>query len=998
MQARLWCGLFLLFATMAYGQMGKSNDLADTRPGRFALTHATVVMNESVTLENATVYISDGVIERVVEGGSATAGYREIDLTGKYVYPGLIDLYSSYGTPDAERSRDRQRGPQFESNVKGPYGWNQAIRSEFESYLHFETSEKTAGSLRKLGFTAVLTHRHDGIHRGSGALVSTGAFEANEALIIPQASTHFSFQKGTSTQSYPSSIMGSVALLRQTHYDAQYYASVPDPDGFNATLVAFNDQRRLPAIFEVRDRLRALLADEVGKELGFDFIIRGNGDENQRAAELAAAGARFVLPLDFPDAYDVEDPHAALDVRLADMWHWEHAAENPRRLHEAGIEFAFTTDGLSNQRDFWKNLRTAIDKGLPEDVALAALTTVPARWLGASDMVGQVDAGFRADLLVTDTSLFAKGCTVHQIWTGGQKHEYKALRADDFNGVYDLTVADSSWTWKVLGEPGKHRAEIALTDSTTLDVTSKFDDKNLVMSFQPDGRPASIRLSGFRTDNGYVGSGQWSDGSWVSWTATYTSALPVDTIKKAKSKKEDSEIPELTTIPRPFNGYGLFESPSDTNVVFRNATVWVLAGDDEVLENADVWVRNGRIEAVGVDLKTNGAVEVDATGMHITPGIVDEHSHIALSGVNEGTMNSSAEVRMYDAIDSEDINIYRQLAGGVVAAQLLHGSANPIGGQSALVKFRWGADPRGMHIEGADRFIKFALGENVKQSNCGDDNRVRFPQTRMGVEQVYVNAFTRATNYRAAEAQLSKNEPFRRDLELEALAEIVEQERFITCHSYVQSEINMLMHVAEQFGFRINTFTHILEGYKVADKMAEHGVGGSTFADWWAYKYEVKEAIPYNAALMHEAGITVAINSDDAEMGRRLNQEAAKAVKYGGVSEVEALKMVTLNPAKLLHLDAEMGTVEEGKSADIVLWTDHPLSVYAEAQTTLVDGRVYFDRDRDAARLQWIEEERQRLIAAMRGEKAKGAPTQEPAEEEHHHWHCDDMLEQGVEY
>lgn len=991
-------GLFMLFAITAFGQSGKTNDLADERPERYALTNATVHLNETTTQEGATVLIEGSTIIQVMASGEAPQGYRVLDLEGKHVYPGLIDLYSKYGTPQAERSRDRSRGPQFVSKVKGPFGWNQAIRSEFEADKVFEPSEKDAAALRKLGFTAVLTHRHDGIHRGSGSLVSTAKTDAGTAVIVPAASTHFSFQKGTSTQSYPSSIMGSVALLRQTHYDASYYAAVDQPESYDATLEAFNAQRALPAVFEVRNRLRALLADEIGEEMGYDFIVRGNGDEYQRTQELADAGLRFILPLDFPDAYDVEDPYGAVDIDLEEMWHWEHAAENAARLHEVGIEFTFTLDGLDNQRDFWKNLRGAIEKGLPEEVALAAMTTTPARWLGVSDRVGQVDAGYRADLLITDTTLFAKGCTIYQVWTGGQVHEYKALRADDYAGVYDLSIEDSTWTFKVLGDAGKHRAEIALTDSTTLEVTSKFKGPNLVMSFQPEGLPASIRLNGFRTDNGYRGSGQWSDGRWVDWTATCTSALPVDTTKK-KKKKEDSSSEELMAeLPRPFNGYGYFDAPEDTNIVFRKATIWTLAGDQEVLEEADLWVRNGRIEAVGVDLEASGATEVDASGMHLTPGIVDEHSHIALSGVNEGTMNSSAEVRMYDAVDSDDIDIYRQLAGGVVAAQLLHGSANPIGGQSALVKFRWGASPQEMRIERADGFIKFALGENVKQSNWGDDNRVRFPQTRMGVEQVYVNAFTRAMDYRAVEAQSGKKEAFRRDLELEALAEIVESQRFITCHSYVQSEINMLMKVAEQFGFRINTFTHILEGYKVADIMAEHGAGGSTFADWWAYKYEVKEAIPYNAALMHEAGVTVAINSDDAEMGRRLNQEAAKAVKYGGVSEVEALKMVTLNPAKLLHLDEDMGTLEPGKSADLVLWTGHPLSVYSEAQTTLIDGRVYFDRAADAERLAWIQSERQRLIALMRGEKEKGAKTQKPKEKQRHHWHCDDLLNQGVAY
>jgi imidazolonepropionase-like amidohydrolase len=331
---------------------------------------------------------------------------------------------------------------------------------------------------------------------------------------------------------------------------------------------------------------------------------------------------------------------------------------------------------------------------------------------------------------------------------------------------------------------------------------------------------------------------------------------------------------------------------------------------------------------------------------------------------------------------------------------LLHGSANPVGGQSALIKFRWGSSPEEMKIEGADEYIKFALGENVKQSNWGDLNTIRFPQTRMGVEQVYVDAFNEAQKYDAEWKKyngLSKKEkagatPPRRDLQLEALAEIINKKRFITCHSYVQSEINMLMKVAERFGFTVNTFTHILEGYKVADKMAEHGVGGSTFSDWWAYKYEVREAIPYNAAIMANAGVTVAINSDDGEMARRLNQEAAKTIKYGDMSEIEAMKMVTINPAKLLHLDDRMGSLKVGKDADIVVWTDHPLSVYAKAQMTLVDGRVYFDREKDMELRDKIREERIRIINKMKGAKKNGAQTRKYIPKQKHRWDCEEFV------
>jgi len=371
--------------------------------------------------------------------------------------------------------------------------------------------------------------------------------------------------------------------------------------------------------------------------------------------------------------------------------------------------------------------------------------------------------------------------------------------------------------------------------------------------------------------------------------------------------------------------------------------------------------------------------------------------------VNEGSQASTAEVRIGDVVNSEDVNIYRQLAGGVTTSQLLHGSANPIGGQSALIKLRWGATPEQMKFEGADGFIKFALGENVKQANWGSNYRTRFPQTRMGVEQVYYDHFHKAReyeidweNYRTELAALTKRQrkkgelpvPPRFDIELEALSEILKHERFITCHSYMQHEINMLMTVADSMGFTLNTFTHILEGYKLADKMKAHGAGASSFSDWWAYKFEVKDAIPYNGALLWSQGITVAYNSDDAEMARRLNHEAAKAVKYGGVPEEEALKFVTLNPAKLLHIDHRVGSLTPGKDADLVIWDRHPLSVYAKPLSTFIDGRRYFSLERDLLLRAKILEERNRLIQLMALEGTEGG-VRLPGKKKAQHYHCD---------
>jgi imidazolonepropionase-like amidohydrolase len=308
--------------------------------------------------------------------------------------------------------------------------------------------------------------------------------------------------------------------------------------------------------------------------------------------------------------------------------------------------------------------------------------------------------------------------------------------------------------------------------------------------------------------------------------------------------------------------------------------------------------------------------------------------------------------------------------------------------------------PEEMKFADAPPFIKFALGENVKQSNWGDHNVIRFPQSRMGVEQVFADHFTRAAAYRklrATDAKGGQKTVVRRDLNLEALAEILEGKRYITCHSYVQSEVNMLMKLSDSLGFRVNTFTHILEGYKVADKIKTRGIYASTFSDWWAYKNEVMEAIPYNAALMTKAGIVTAINSDDAEMARRLNQEAAKTVKYGGLTPVQALKLVTLNPAKMLHIDKQVGSIAAGKSADVVIWSGHPLSVYSVAEQTIVDGVVYFDRKRDAELQRATEAERARIIARLLKAKRAGEPAVKPAVKKQKLYHCDTMEGEGHE-
>jgi N-acetylglucosamine-6-phosphate deacetylase len=379
-------------------------------------------------------------------------------------------------------------------------------------------------------------------------------------------------------------------------------------------------------------------------------------------------------------------------------------------------------------------------------------------------------------------------------------------------------------------------------------------------------------------------------------------------------------------------------------------------------------ISDGKVQLIGqfeAKLSSNTLV-IDGTGLYVTPGLIDCHSHSMILGdVNEATLPSSAMVRIGDVVNSESENIYEQLAGGLTVAHLLHGSANPIGGQNCPIKLRDGETPEGLKITGAPGSIKFALGENVKQSNWGEKYVTRFPQTRMGVRTFFANRFTAAQQYLLAwdNYQKSGGVPPRRDLELEAIGEILRGTRLIHCHSYRQDEILMLMRLMESFNVKIGTFQHVLEGYKVADEIAKHGAGGSTFADWWAYKFEVYDAIPYNGSLMHERGVTVSFNSDSSDLARRLYLEAAKAVKFGGTPEVEALKFVTLNPAQQLHIDNRVGSLAPGKDGDFVIWSKPPLDSGTVCQQTWIEGKKYFDIALAPARAAALTKERDDLLA-----------------------------------
>ena len=959
-----WCGAFLF----AQDYFPENEGVKANNNNYTAFTNAKIFVTPTEVIKKGTLLIQNGKVINVGSSVSLPANTITVDLDGKSIYPSFIDVYSKFGVEQAKKPSGGGRSDQYDAERDGFY-WNDHIMPENNAIAHFKYDDKSAKELREAGFGVVNSHIHDGISRGTGVLIAlNGAGTDANRVLDDRSAQYFSLDRSIlKKQSYPSSLMGTLALLRQMYSDADWYAK-GNATTKDRSLEALNANKGMVQIFEAKDKGHALRADKIGDANGIQFTILGGGNEFERIAEIKATNAKYIIPIDFPEAYDVSDPYQAGYVSLQDMRFWNQAPSNPKVLAENGIAFSLTPYDLKSMSKFKENLMKAISYGLPKTKALEALTTVPAEILGKAGKIGTLKAGAYANFLITSGDVFDKSTTLYENWVQGTQNIINSKDIKDIRGDYTLALQGQSFDVSITGEIEKPKVEVK---QDTVKLTSKlaYADKWLQLSFATDAGKKTYRMTGAVTkdDDNLSGRLLLPDGSESFFTAVKKSAF------EEKDKKDtNADAPVVMPVTFPNVGYGYASKPKQENVLFKNATVWT-SEDAGILENADVLVKNGKIAKIGKDLSAGGAKVIDATGKHVTAGIIDEHSHIAALAINEAGHNSTAEVKMEDVVDPEHMGIYHSLAGGVTSLQLLHGSANPIGGRSAILKLKWGEDAAGLIYDNSPKFIKFALGENVKQSNWG--SRSRFPQTRMGVEQVFMNYFQRAKEY---DTKKKNSEPYRYDEEMEVLAEIINGERFISCHSYVQSEINMMMKVAEKFGFRVNTFTHILEGYKVADIMAEHGVGAGTFSDWWSYKFEVNDAIPYNAAIMQKQGVTVAINSDDREMIRRLNQEAAKTVKYGGMSELEAWKMVTINPAKLLHLDDRTGSIKVGKDADLVLWSGHPMSIYTKAEKTMIEGVTYFDLEMDKKQREVIKKERNELVNMMLKEKAGGKETQAP--------------------
>ncbi len=957
------------------------NDTKGKDRSLYAVKNITLYQDYRTKVENAVLVFQEG---KVIASGKVNIPKNAvvIDGRGAFVYPSFIDPYASIGVEKAKRS-EYNPGSTYLPTDATSAAYNDAVKADTRAVSTFTNQGKDFQDYLNQGFGSVLSFNEDGIVRGSAVLITLGEGLSSEKVIKEDAGLMLSFSKGSSRQAYPSSLVGSVALLRQLYLDADWYSKGGHLENKNTNLEAFNRYRKLPTIIETSEKWDVLRADAIGDEAATQFVFVGSGNEYQRAKEMKATNGTFILPLEYPKPFQSQDLMNVEDLDVADLKHWELAPYNAVYMAKEKVPFALTMFKLKDKNSFLDKLRDLNKKGLSKEEILQSITEKPAQILQVSSL-GNLNKGSMANFIIVSDDLFMKESVIYENWVFGKQNIINRMPDTDVRGDYQVQLNNQTYDLKIKGKITKPEAEIIQNDKKGKAKLAVADYKMALELKLPNDTVQNYRLMLPLTDyKNRTTVATDKEGRSIPVTIKYVKAFEPELKKDEKAKTD-----EPGKIWYPFSAFGAEALPTQQDYLIKNATAWTNSAKG-IIKNADVKVSKGKIVQVGTGLSSGNTTVIDGSNLHLTSGIIDEHTHIGLArGVNEAGTNNSGEVRMSDAIDPDDVNFYRQLAGGVTAAQQLHGSANPVGGQSSMVKFKWGEDPKNMMFPGAKPYIKFALGENVKQSNWGN-NPNRFPQSRGGVEQAFDFWFTRALEY---EKEKSTNKNFRKDLRLETMLEILKSNRFITCHSYVQSEINMLMDVADRFDFRVQTFTHILEGYKVADKMKKHGANASTFSDWWAYKEEVREAIPYNAALLLQAGVNVAINSDDAEMARRLNQEAGKAVKYGNVPQEDAWKMVTLNPAKMLQIDHKVGSIEPGKDADLVLWTDNPLSIYATVDKTFVDGTLYFDAAQQQRKDQMVKDEKNRIIQKMLFSEDTGKGNTQSAEKKQRVlYHCDTL-------
>ncbi len=962
----------------------------DYHPAAYAIRGAQVVPVSGGPIEAGTVVVRDGVIVDVGPADRVEIPHdaEVIEGKGMVVYPGFIDLYTTSG--QAEGATRSLTGAGRSVNYadfalpRTPADNRNGITPEYQVAGALDLGALAEGR-RRLGFTDVLVAPGGPIAAGQGALVSTGGLPRREAVVKSPVALHIALARpgggmfveghahddgsgaadevgptqapGTpiapspatpapaetpgrrrsagGAVAYPTSLMGVVAHLRQAMLDAEnhrdrlaYYdrqggprpAHDPALDALHAART-----RALPVWWEANTRDEIHRALDLAEEFGTTAVIVGGREAGKAVARLRAGDVPVVLRLDFPEEVKVpteadyarkpaEGRDEPLKVLAENAAAARERVEAARTLAAANVRFAFIAEGTGNRADaFHAQLRRAIAAGLPRDAAVDALTRRAAEIAGLGKRLGTIEKGKLGHLVVMTAPLGDEAARVRYVLVDGIKFDLDKAPGANPTAKSKGNADPSRKARKPQGEAGKPETK-GEGDEPKQDEPKVEPKKDEPKKDEP--RPAEV--------------------------AKDQAAPAADA-----PKTEDDQGPKapFADIAAEFDADRRPAIRTGGTVLIKDATILTVTRG--TIARGSILIRDGKIAEVGAGVAApEGVMVLDASGMVAMPGIIDTHSHQAIQGgVNEMSLSIVPEVRVKDVVTGDDPGIYRALAGGTTTARLLHGSANTIGGQDAVIKHRPGQPGRDLILRDGPQGVKFALGENVTRRTG------RFPNTRMGVEATIERAFEEGRAYRElwkeydlARARNLGGPPPRRDLRLEALAGILDGSIRVHSHCYRSDEILMLLRVAARHGVRIQSLQHVLEGYKVAAEIAAHGASASTFSDWWAYKIEAFDAIPFNAALMTRAGARVCIKSDSEELIRHLNLEAAKMVKYGGSTEEEALAMITINPARELGLDRRLGSIEVGKDADIAIFNAHPFDGFARCELALVDGEVQFHR------------------------------------------------------
>ncbi len=958
--------------------------IRDNGTGYHALTNARVVQAPGQVLDNATIVIRDGIIKEVSRGGEAPAGARIWDLSGHTVYPGFIDAHADLGMDAVPEGGD-----------VGPTHWNPQVRAWFSTTANLQDDSQRRAALRSQGFGTALAVPGQGIFRGTGSVVNLGDAGVRERVLVPDMIQAIGFQRSFELGgSYPNSTMGTMALMKQTLMDADWYIRAWDtyessgrsflPPETSEALGALESvvQGGQPVVFETSSEEEYLRAHAIASEFGVQAWYRGSGQEYRLIDVLRDRRDPLIVPLDFPDAPDVTDPEAALNATLQDLRHWYLAPTSPAQLADAGIPFAITADGMSSINDFLPNLRIAVARGLSSDDALAALTTTPAGWLGLSRSHGTIEEGKIANLLVSEGDLFTQDAEVRDVWVQGRVYDITRPAQIDPRGTWRITSTDE-WGFNAIltleGPVNRLRGQLEVAAGSTTRFDGALVNLSSAQAVAETGR-IEVRFDG--EELGYQGTillaGSVRGDEFFGWTSLPNGADP-----SFSGSREDAyegpergaiamNVPELD-LPfiRPMMEYGVSSIPEQPDaVVVRNATIWTM-GPQGRMENADLLIQNGEVVEVGTNLDApRGSVEIDGTGKHVTPGLIDPHIHSGVSSVNESGFAIVPEVRMGDVVTHNNVWMYRQLAGGLTTAMIKHGSANPIGGENVIVKMRWGALPDEITMDTDTRTVKFALGENPKR------RQNRYPDTRMGTQEIIRDHFLAARDYERDWRSWEENQegiPPRRDMRMEAILDILNQELLISSHGYRADEFLALVRLAEEFDFRVQTLQHGIEAYKIAPELAQSGVAAVVWSDWGGFKMEAYDATAYNARVLMEAGVTTSLHSDNSEIASRMNWEAGKLLRTG-LTEQQALSTVTIQSARAIAIDDRVGSLEPGKDGDFVVWNGNPLSQFTRPEQTWLDGRRYFSIDEDMELRERIKDERSRLIQAVLSSQPGNGP------------------------